>query len=160
MTEPATAARGGTRPWLDTPRRFGLFCVLVYVALAWTARFDMRLGAQIRSLVYPLDTFSMYAGLPGRDSSMLLVRDRSGAVHRITSFRAFDCETPLADAAARCAHTRGIPYLHEDFLRYIEAHRGPGDEPVELITRTWEVRAGTAPQPSGDCVVARCRVAR
>ncbi len=148
------------RPWRTAPVRFGFLCVLVYVALAWTARFDMRLGEQIRSLVYPLDTFSMYAGLPDHDASLLMVRDGRGAVHRITSFRTFDCDGPLTGAAARCTHTRGIPYLHEDFVRYIEARRGTGGEPVELITRTWEVRAGTAPVARDDCVVARCRVTR
>lgn len=146
--------------WRTAPVRFGLLCVLVYVALAWTARFDMRLGAQIRSLVYPLDTFSMYAGLPERDVSLLMVRDRTGAVHRITSFRTFACDGPLTGAAARCQQTRGIPYLHEDFVRYIETHPGAGDEPVELITRTWEVRAGTVPVARDDCVVARCLVSR
>ena len=134
--------------------------MLAYVALSWAMRFDMRLGGQIASLVYPLDTFSMYAVPPGRDTSMLLVRDARGDVHRVTDFTAFDCEPPPPGAPQACPHTRGIPYLHEEFERWVAEHRGPGLEMAELVTRTWEVRAWTAPEPVGDCVVARCRVAR
>ncbi len=36
-------------------------------------------------------------------------------------------------------------------------HPGGGDEAVELIVRTWDVRGGLA---HTDCVIARCRVSR
>jgi hypothetical protein len=136
-----------------------VLCVLGYVVLSWAVRFDMRLGAQIASLVYPLDTFSMYAGMPGADTSHLLVRNRDGAVHRVEDFRAFECAEPLTGPAAACQSTRGIPYHYEDLTRYIARHAGPGGEDVELITRTWEFRAG-APVKTSDCVIARCTVAR
>jgi len=139
-------------------RRFGALCILGYVLLSWAVRFDMRLGAQIASLVYPLDTFSMYAGMPGEDRSALLVRDGEGTVHRVTSFRTYSCAEPLTGASAACATRQGIPYLFEDHVRYIETHAGPGEREVELITRTWEIRNGAAPVVTSDCVIAHCTV--
>lgn len=123
-------------------------------------RFDMRLGEQISSLVYPLDTFSMYARMPPSYESHLLVRDGEGAVHRVMDFRSFDCDQPLTGSAARCTDQHGITYHFEDLAHYIESHAGPGEVEVELITRTWAMRAGAAPAPVSDCVMARCRVAR
>ncbi len=140
--------------------RFGVLCVLGYVALSWAVRFDMRLGDQMASLLYPLDTFSMYARLPGRQASHLLIRDAGGAVHRVTDFSSFDCSEPLRGSAARCAHRRGIEYQFEDLTRYIETHAGPGALQAELITRTWELRPGSPPAPVADCVIAHCRVGR
>jgi hypothetical protein len=140
--------------------RFGLLCILGYVALSWAVRFDMRLGQQIASLLYPLDTFSMYAGMPGEDRSHLLVRDRQGTVHRVTTYRSFDCAEPISGADTPCATRRGIPYIDEDLTRYIRAHRGGGDEEVELITRTWELRPGAPPAREPDCVIARCKASR
>ena len=135
--------------------RFGTLCVLGYVALSWAARFDMRLGAQITSLVYPLDTFSMYGGTPGSESSALLVRDADGGVHRVTAFRAFSCADGLS-AGGACP--QGIQYLHEDLLDYIEKHAGPGSHEVDVIARTWQIRKGAAPVRASDCVIAHCKV--
>lgn len=138
--------------------RFGALCVLGYVVLSWLVRFDMRLGDQIASLVYPLDTFSMYGGMPGEDRSALLVRDGDGTVHRVTAFDAFSCAEPLSGASAACVQQHGIPYLYEDRVHYIETHAGPGRREVELVTRTWEIRSGAAPRQTSDCVIAHCRV--
>ena len=138
--------------------RFGTLCVLGYVLLSWLVRFDMRLGQQIASLVYPFDTFSMYAGMPGEDRSALLVRDGKGNVRRVTAFRAFSCAEPLTGASAACAGRHGIPYLYEDLVHYIESHAGSGGREVELITRTWEIRSGAAPLVTSDCVIAHCKV--
>jgi hypothetical protein len=143
-----------------SPRHFGLLCLLGYVALSWAARFDMRLGAQTASLVYPLDTFSMYARMPGEDRSVLLVRDTNGTIHRVTEFQAFDCAEPLSGPAARCADKRGIAYHYEELAHYVDAHIGRGGEQeIELITRTWNFRRGAPPETS-DCVITRCKVAR
>lgn len=142
-----------------TPRRFAVLCILAYIALAWAVRFDSRLNRQDASLVYPLDTFSMYGGLPEQDRSHLLVRDAQGAVHRVEDFRAFDCAEPLSGPGARCAEHQGIKYHYDDLVRHIEKHRGAGDIEVELITRTWEFEPGGAVRTS-DCVVAHCKVAR
>jgi hypothetical protein len=134
--------------------------VLAYVALAWAVRFDMRLGEQMASLLYPLDTFSMYAGPPGEYVSHPLVRDRQGAVHRITAFRSFDCAESVARAVARCADSPGFAYLYDDLARYIEGHRGAGESQVELIYRTWQMRRGAPPAHASDCVIAHCEVSR
>ena len=119
----------------------------------------MRLGRQIASLVYPLDTFSMYGGMPGEDRGHLLVRDAQGGVHRVTEFRAFSCAEPLQGSDARCADRHAIPYHFDDLMRYVEHHAGPGEREVELIVRTWDFPAG-APVQTSDCVVAHCRVAK
>jgi hypothetical protein len=141
-------------------RRFGVLCLLGYVVLAWSVRFDMRLGQQIASLVYPLDTFSMYGRMPGRDSSYPMLRDGNGTEYRITDFSAFTCREPITGSAAQCADQRGIPYHYEEMAEYIRHHPGAGDLEVELLTRTWEIRAGSAPRVSGDCVIAHCTVRR
>jgi len=138
--------------------RFGVLCVLAYVALAWSIRFDMPLGHQIASLVYPLDTFSMYAGPASGPISHLLIRDDQGVVHRVEDFRSFDCDQPVDRSVARCAERRGYAYHYDELAEYIEQHAGPGMTPVELIYRTWEVRAGAPPATAPDCVVARCTV--
>ena len=137
--------------------RFGTICVLGYVVLSWLVRFDMRLGQQIASLVYPLDTFSMYAGMPAEDRSALLVRDGDGTVHRVTAFRAFSCADRLTGESAARACPHGIPYLYDDLVHYVESHAGPGGREVELIVRTWEIRSGAAPRTTSDCVIAHCQ---
>jgi hypothetical protein len=142
-----------------TQRRFAVLCVLGYVALSWAVRFDMHLNQQDASLVYPLDTFSMYGRMPGEDRSHLLVRDARGAVHRVTDFRAFTCDEPLSGSDARCTDRQGIRYHYDDLTRYIESHPGPGTTDVELITRTWDFSDG-APVRTSDCVIAHCKVAR
>jgi hypothetical protein len=141
--------------------RFGVLCILGYVALSWAVRFDMRLGAQIASLMYPLDTFSMYAGMPGEDASHLLVRDTEGQVHRVTAFRSYTCADPIVRPAARCTQQRGIiPYHYDDFVEYIQRHAGGDDLDVELIVRNWKLRNGRPPEHTEDCVVTRCMVSR
>jgi len=141
--------------------RFGVLCLLGYVALSWLMRFDMRLDPQVASLIYPLDTFSMYAGMPGEDASHLLVRDAAGLTHRVTAFRSYACEGPFTRPAATCTNQVGlIPYHYDDLAEYIANHAGSGDVDVELIVRTWRMRPGSAPRWSDDCVVTRCKVSR
>ena len=152
-----TGARGG---FGLAERRFGILCVLGYVLLSWAARFDMRLGEQIASIVYPLDTFSMYAQAPTPEISHLLVRDARGAVRPVPSFRSFDCDEPVTDVPERCSGFRPINYLFEDLARHIQSHRGGGTEDVDLIVRTWSLRAGAPVALAPDCVVTHCRVSR
>ena len=140
--------------------RFGILCVLGYVALSWSVRFDMPRGEQIASLMYPLDTFSMYAGVPGEFMSALLIRDDQGRVHQITDFRAFSCEEPVTGNTAACGDSQWIQYLHDDLTHYVEAHPGPGDSEVVLIARTWQLRPGASPLHTEDCVIAHCKVSR
>lgn len=137
-----------------------MLCVLGYVALAWAVRFDMPHGERTASLFYPLDTFSMYAAIPDRRISHLLIRDRQGIAHSIMSFRVFDCADPVADRAVQCAETHDIPYHYEDLMHYIRSHAGAGDSDVDLISRTWQLRPGTQPLHTSDCVIARCKVSR
>lgn len=138
--------------------RFGTLLVLGYVFVSWLFRFDMRLGQGIASVVYPFDTFSMYGGMPGKESTALLIRDRDGRVQRVTAFQTFSCDGSLAGTTAGPACPQSIPYLHEDLLRYIERHRGPAHRDVDLIARTWDIRSGSPPVRTSDCVVARCKV--
>lgn len=133
--------------------------MLIYVALSWAVRFDMRDGEQIASLVYPLDTFSMYAGLPGHRMGHLLVRDEQGTIHRVTAFRSFDCAEPVSHTA-QCPDRPGYSYHFDDFIRYIEDHRGAGAIDAELIYRTWQIPSGHAPEHEADCIIAHCKVSR
>jgi len=137
-----------------------VLCVLAYVALSWMVRYDMRRGDQIASLLYPLDTFSMYAARPAREISHLLVRDRQGVAHRVMAFRSFDCAEPVGGSAVRCADKRGFQYHYDDLTDYIQRHTGPGEVEIELISRTWALRPGAAPVHTSDCVIARCTVSR
>ncbi len=141
-------------------RRFGVLCLLAYVFLSWSARFDMRLGAQGASLVYPLDTFSMYGRMPEHDTSYPLLRGADGTEYRITDFSAFACREPITGPDAACADARGILYHYEEMAEYIRRHPGDGDQPVELVTRTWTLHPGSAPEPTRDCVIAHCLVRR
>jgi hypothetical protein len=141
-------------------RRFGILCVLGYVLLSWAFRFDMPLGEQIASLVYPLDTFSMYAQAQGPRVSHLLVRDARGTVYPVTTFRSFACDEPITAIPTRCSESRPIRYLFEDLARHIESHPGAGAEDVELILRTWSMRSGAPATLAEDCAVSHCRVSR
>lgn len=140
--------------------RFGILLTLAYMAASWAVRFDLPLGEQIASLVYPLDTFSMYGRPPGEDTSVLLARDAQGEVHQVGDFRTFACADPVSGPAARCARTRGIPYHYADLARYVEQHPGAGELEVDLITRTWRVAPGEPVRVVGDCVVTHCRAGR
>ncbi|MBI3784748.1 MAG: hypothetical protein HY270_15250 [Deltaproteobacteria bacterium] len=120
----------------------------------------MRLGDQIASLVYPLDTFSMYSGLPGESVSHLLVRDDQGRVHRVTDFQTFACSGPVARSSSPCANDVAIAYHYDDLAHYIADHPGPGDRQVDVIDRTWRIRPGGGPEPVADCLVAHCKVSR
>lgn len=142
--------------------RFAVFGTLAYVALSWAIRFDMPRGEQIASLIYPLDTFSMYARMPADGAGHLLVRDESGNVHRITRFRTYECASSLSKGVTRCAGgvRYHIGYHHDDLLNYITQHPGPGEMDVELISRSWRLPIGEKPQEIGDCVIARCRVGK
>ena len=140
--------------------RFAVLCVLGYVMLSWAVRIDMRGGQQMASLLYPLDTFSMYARMPSENISHLMIRDAQGTVHRVTDFASFDCAEPVTGDRARCADRHGIRYLHADLTRHIQTHAGPGTSEVELISRTWRVRLGELPAHVSDCVVAHCKVSR
>jgi hypothetical protein len=141
-------------------RRFGVLCVLTYVLLSWAVQVDMRLGEHMASLVYPLDTFSMYAEAPSPTMSVLMVRDAQGAVHKVTDFRSFDCREPLSVGAGRCADGLTIQYHYEDLIRFVQNHAGPGEASVEIIMRTWQLADGAAPVQQSDCVISQCRVSR
>jgi hypothetical protein len=130
------------------------------VALSWVVRFDMRRGQQVASLVYPLDTFSMYARIFNENMSHLLIRDAQGAVHHVEDFRSFDCADTVTGGTARCTAGYPIQYHYDDAIRYIETHMGRGDSEMELILRTWKVRSGRAPVHTSDCLIAHCRVSR
>jgi hypothetical protein len=123
-------------------------------------RFDMRRGEQAASLLYPLDTFSMYAAIPQHDVSHLLVRDAQGATYRVTAFASFGCSEPVTGDAARCSRQHHIGYHYDDLTHYITTHTGSGDIDVELISRTWHIRSGAGPVHTGDCVIAHCKVSR
>jgi hypothetical protein len=140
-------------------RRFGLLLILAYVALSWAARFDMGLGRQIASLVYPLDTFSMYAGPPGEEIGHLLVRDAGGRVHRVRDFAAYQCDAELERGATGCADQPGFAYHYDDLVRWVDDHGGPGTISVDLIFRTWRLRRSEPPTVETDCVISHCMVA-
>jgi hypothetical protein len=159
---PAAVGASRVKPLLSAGQlrlRFGVLCILAYVAFSWSVRFDMPLGHQIASLVYPLDTFSMYAGPAGDSISHLLVRDAQGVVHRVTDFRAINCAERIDRSVARCSDRNGYAYHYDELTEYIAQHGGPATTPVDLIYRTWEVRPGAPPAIAPDCVVAHCTVA-
>ena len=141
-------------------RRFGILLILAYAALSWAARFDMGLGEQIASLVYPLDTFSMYAGPPGDRIGHLLVRDQAGEIHRVRDFAAYSCDAELKRGATSCADQPGFAYHYDDLVRYIDGHSGSGAIPVDLIFRTWRLQQSKPPSVEADCVISHCMVAR
>src|SRR5690349_9699959 len=97
----------------------------------------MSLGEQIASLVYPLDTFSMYAGPPADTIGHLLVRDAAGDIHRVRYFSDYHCDAETKRGATGCADQPGFAYHYDDLVRYIDDHDGPGTIPVDLIFRTW-----------------------
>ena len=139
-------------------RRFGIVLILAYAALSWAARFDMGLGEQIASLVYPLDTFSMYAGPPGDRIGHLLVRDSVGAIHRVRDFAAYRCDAELKRGATSCADQPGFAYHYDDLVRYIDGHSGSGAIPVDLVYRTWRLQPSEPATVEADCAIAHCMV--
>ncbi len=102
----------------------------------------------------------MYAQPPSDRVSHLLVRTADGQTHRVLSFRSFQCSEPITVDGGSCSESRGIPYHFADLVHYIQNHSGTGTEDAELITRTWQIRRGEAPEVAGDCVMATCKVSR
>ncbi|HXT01462.1 MAG TPA: hypothetical protein VN915_12350 [Elusimicrobiota bacterium] len=151
MSEPGIDARGGRR-------RFGVLCVLGYVALSWAMLFDMRRGPQCASLVYPLDTFSMYAQIPAPEVASLVLRDANGGIRRIKDMRSYECEDPLSGPEARCAGAPLYRFNSDALLRYVRKHKGPGALDAELLVRTFALKPGEAPVQESECVLSRCKV--
>ena len=156
MVEPNSAAPAGR---IDR-RRFAIAVFLLYVLASWGLRFDMRRGAQIASLIYPLDTFSMYSSMPDPRVAHLLLRDAGGGVHAVMSFSSFDCGPALHGAESDCVDGDLIEYHFDDLVTYIDGRRGDGEVAMDLIVRRWQVAAGEAPTPAGDCLLRQCRVKR
>lgn len=149
-------------PRVDGPTRLGILCLLGYLAIAWALRFDTRAGARNASLVYPFETFSMYATVKEPVVSSVVVRDARGEVARVTAFATFDCAPPPVMIGGPCDAPRGarIAYLDDDAAQYVRTHPGGGPERVELVRRTWALPRGGPPGPPTDCVLSRCRVTR
>jgi hypothetical protein len=137
-------------------QRFGILCVLGYVALSWAFRFDLRRGEQIASLVYPFDTFSMYARVSDARVGHLLLIDERGEAHRVLSFTTFECRWPVETPA--CVD-HSIKYHDDDLMHHIASNAGTGGTPMQLIRRSWRVRPDGPPVPLEDCTLAQCRVA-
>ncbi|HEY8379798.1 MAG TPA: hypothetical protein VIK91_25080 [Nannocystis sp.] len=147
---------------LDGPTRLGVLCFLAYVAVAWAVRFDTPNGPRNASIVYPFETFSMYATLTAPVVSRLLVRDETGALARVEDFASFACAADPVLAGGPCDPPRGarVTYLDRDAVRYIHNHPGGGDERVELVQRTWELPRGRPLGSPRDCVLTTCTVSR
>jgi hypothetical protein len=146
---------------IDGPTRFGLIVLLGYVAIAWAARFDTAYGAHNASIAYPFDTYSMYAGVPVRSASAILVRDAEGTVERVSAFRSFQCEATAGAWREHCAVAgAGLDYLDDDAEAYVRAHSGQGGEPVEIIRRTWTIPEASEPVRAEDCVIVACEATR
>ncbi len=148
--------------FLTPQQRFGIVCALAYVALAWAVRVDTRFGQLNASLVYPLDTFSMYSEMPQPGQTGLLLLDAGGGVHRIGDFGSFACDAPVRGPYDNCPPL-GLRHKTDELLRRIELHRMPDraqGEPMALVARTWRLRPGEVPVLSDDCRIARCAVLR
>lgn len=147
---------------LSIPQRFGLLCAAAYIALSWSVRVDTPGGRQNASLVYPLDTFSMYSELPDAAQTALLLRDRRGGIHRVEDFSAFTCDANLRGPYPACATSLGRRHKTEEQFRRMQRGRtaDAAGEPVELIARTWSLAPGTPPRFSHDCRIAQCTVRR
>lgn len=154
---------------LTPTARFGLAAASVYVALSWAFRFPTAHGAHNASLVYPLDTFSMYAEEAPERVGAFVVRVEGGSTEPLGAFSALECETregaPFlrADGSYDVAcesDGEHIEYLDADLGAYLRAHPGTGPLEVEIVRRTWTTpRDGPLAAPI-DCVLARCRAAR
>ena len=138
----------------------GLLIGLGFLAAAWAWRGDGRLGRQIRSVVYPFDTFSMYATTWRKEIRIPLLRDPAGNTHFPYHFGGFLCE-PVQDAGPACSSAYSIDYHDDELLRHVRTHPLRPDAPVqhmELVRRHWQLQAGRAPVRLDDCVLQRCQV--
>lgn len=138
---------------------FAIALTLAYVAASWAVRFDWGRNRQIASLVYPLDTFSMYAASSGPRTSLMMLRDSDSASHRIEHFSAFDCRP----SAHTCDSSAAIAYHDRDNHGFIARHAAKRDnqrpwQRMDLVIRSWAVRPWQRPATLPDCVVAHCDV--
>jgi hypothetical protein len=140
--------------------QLGLLLGLGFLAASWAWREDGRLGRQIASLVYPLDTFSMYATTWQDEVSIPLLIDKAGHSHWPYHLAAFAC-TPIADADQSCARGRAIGYHDDELLRHVRSHPlPPGQQgvPMQLVRRHWKLTAGQVPKQLADCPLQQCLV--
>ena len=78
------------------------------------------------SLVYPLDTFSMYAGAAGEYVSLSADTRSGGRGTPHHDYRAFACVGAGTRPAAGCADNSGFAYLYDDWPATLKRHPGPG----------------------------------
>lgn len=142
--------------------QLGLLIGLGFLAAAWAWRGDGRLGRQIRSAVYPLDTFSMYATTWRKEIRIPLLRDARGNSHFPYHLSGFDCE-PLRPSGPGCDDAFSIDYHDDELLRHTRTHPlqpGVPTETMTLVRRGWRLQAGQPPVLLGDCALQRCAVHR
>jgi hypothetical protein len=165
---PARRISGSTD--LAGTARFASLAFVAYLAVAWIVRFDTPEGPHNASIVYPFDTFSMYAEVLPDVASALVVRGADGTIDSVSAFEGLECSrdgaTILRDDGALdegpCTPSTGtsIRYLDGDAAAYLRTHASAGSETVELLRRTWRIPRGGAALAPDDCVVASCRAAR
>jgi hypothetical protein len=147
---------------LSPPRlRFGIIIAAAFVAISWAARFDSELGRKTRSLVYPFDTFSMYA-IGQHTASHIVVLYEGGVVRGVESYERFDCPTGFELERAVCDAPVGtysrVAYLERKALLHIREHGGAGEREVRVVRRVWSVPEDGPPVRLADCELATCRV--
>lgn len=111
--------------------------------------------------LFPLSVFDMYQGHASASVARVLVLDAAGEASEVDAFEDWACSwegDALRAVEDVCGpQHRPLEYVLRDQERYIERHRGDGDQNVRLVSRAYRLeRVGE----STDCVVAQCRVRR
>jgi hypothetical protein len=106
--------------------------------------------------LYPLSTYSMYAGSPG-DSISRVMALVGGSFVEVTDLSSWQCDNLPHLEAAQCGGARGIAYLDREREAHIRNHPGDGGEPVELVRRVFSFDGVQRP---AYCTLARCRARR
>ena len=114
--------------------------------------------------VYPLSTFSVYAGLPPSSGSRIGVRDLTGLVQEVTVFDAFHCDAALDGGSRFCAGAGvyTIDYADREAFAYVASHPGEASagEDVDVVRRIFRFTPGSDEPVATDCVITHCQARR
>jgi hypothetical protein len=110
--------------------------------------------------LYPVSTFEMYSSKRATSASRVVARDGAGAMREIDEYESWSCDGPTSIEPAACAAS--FPYAYTTYLDraavdWIDAHRGQGGEPVDVVRRIYRLGAAVGPPAFEDCVLQQCR---
>ncbi len=126
----------------------------------------LAIGRGVRNL-YPFSTFDMYSDEHVDSGSRVVARTADGAIHEVTSYRAWRCDAPpeqaLSIRPSACPDVAPyyyIPYVDRAARTWIVEHATTELDArasrVDVIRRIWRLGHGGGAPRFEDCLLLAC----